>query len=80
MHCLCLCWAAWHLGPCSSPLFSGAFCLLQGFLPESVDQFATDYIYKSFSPTVGVFVLCSTVYGVWKVCSLAFTDVPSVVL
>eukprot|EP00891_Asterochloris_glomerata_P005672 jgi/Astpho2/5672/Aster-x1311 len=47
-------------------ILEGLLLALSGFLPESVDQFATDYIYKSFSPTVGVFVLCSTVYGVWK--------------
>ena len=41
---------------------------LQGFLPESADRFATDVIYPAFSPQMGVFFVCSTAYGVWKVC------------
>jgi hypothetical protein len=39
---------------------------VQGFLPEAADQFVQDYIYKAFSPTVGLFLACSTLYGVWK--------------
>ena len=39
----------------------------QGFLPESADRFATDVIYPAFSPQMGVFFVCSTAYGVWKV-------------
>ena len=47
---------------------------LQGFLPESADRFATDVIYPAFSPQMGVFFVCSTAYGVWKVrpCHIAF--------
>ena len=45
--------------------------LLQGFLPESADRFATDIIYPAFSPQMGIFFVCSTAYGVWKVCVLA---------
>ena len=41
---------------------------VQGFLPESADRFATDVIYPAFSPQMGVFFVCSTAYGVWKVC------------
>ena len=53
------CMASWL------PQLIGAFFLLQGFLPESVDQFATDYIYKSFSPTVECLSSAqrSTVFG-----------------
>ena len=40
---------------------------LQGFLPESWDQFAQNVVYKTFSPTVGFFLACSAAYGVWKV-------------
>lgn len=40
---------------------------LQGFLPESWDQFAQDVVYKTFSPTLGIFLATSAGYGVWKV-------------
>lgn len=40
---------------------------LQGFLSESLDQFAQDVVYKTFSPTVGLFLACSAGYGLWKV-------------
>lgn len=40
---------------------------LQGFLPESWDQFAQDVVYKTFSPTLGIFLASSAGYGVWKV-------------
>lgn len=42
---------------------------VQGFLPEAADQFAQDVVYPSFSPTVGIFLLLSTAYGIWKVCA-----------
>ncbi|KAK9909318.1 hypothetical protein WJX75_000435 [Coccomyxa subellipsoidea] len=38
----------------------------KGFLPESADQFAQDVIYPAFSPTVGVFLALSSLYGIWK--------------
>ena len=41
--------------------------LLQGFLPEAADQFAQDVVYPAFSPTLAVFLVCSTAYGLWKV-------------
>ena len=41
--------------------------LVQGFLPERLDRFAEAVLYPSFSPTVGVFLLCSAGYGLWKV-------------
>lgn len=42
-------------------------CCVQGFLPESADQFARDVVYPAFSPSVGVFLALSTLYGIWKV-------------
>ena len=42
---------------------------VQGFLPEAADQFAQDVVYPSFSPSVGFFLLLSTAYGIWKVCT-----------
>ena len=39
---------------------------MQGFLPEAGDQFVQDYILKAFTPTVGLFLACSTSYGIWK--------------
>jgi hypothetical protein len=41
--------------------------LLQGFLPESLDQFAQDVVLPAFTPTVGVLLAISTLYGLWKV-------------
>ena len=41
---------------------------MQGFLPESADQFAQDVVYPAFSPCVGIFLAFSAAYGVWKVC------------
>ena len=51
----------------------GAFILLEGlvlggsgFLPDSWDAWIAGTLYPSFSPTVGVFLACSSAYGVWK--------------
>jgi hypothetical protein len=41
--------------------------MVQGFLPESLDQFAQDYVLPAFTPTLGVFLAISTLYGLWKV-------------
>ena len=41
-------------------------CCVQGFLPESADQFIQDYVYKAFTPSIGLFLLGSTLYGLWK--------------
>lgn len=41
--------------------------VLQGFLPESLDDFAQNVVFKTFSPTVGLFLACSAAYGLWKV-------------
>ena len=40
---------------------------VQGFLPEAADDFIMTYVYTSFSPTVGLFLACSSAYGVWKI-------------
>lgn len=47
-------------------ILEGIFLAGSGFLPEAVDKFALDIVYPSFSPTVVVFLLVSTFYGVWK--------------
>lgn len=44
----------------------GLFLAVSGFLPESWDQFAQNVVYKTFSPTVGIFLAFSAGYGVWK--------------
>ncbi|KAL3152418.1 FRAS1- extracellular matrix protein 2 [Trebouxia sp. C0010 RCD-2024] len=44
----------------------GLFLAVSGFLPESWDQFAQDVVYKTFSPTLGIFLATSAGYGVWK--------------
>ena len=40
---------------------------LQGFLPEAWDNFAVDYVYPTFTPTLGLFLAISVVYGLLKV-------------
>lgn len=44
----------------------GLFLAISGFLPENWDQFAQNVVYKTFSPTVGIFLAFSAAYGVWK--------------
>lgn len=44
----------------------GLFLALSGFLPETWDKFATDVIYKTFSPSLGIFLAGSAAYGVWR--------------
>jgi hypothetical protein len=50
---------------------------LQGFLPEAADNFATTYVYPAFSPTLGLFLLISVIYGLVKVSFLTFVDIIS---
>ena len=50
-------------------------CVLQGFLSEGLDQFAQDVVYKTFSPTVGLFLACSAGYGLWKVSRAVYRQV-----
>jgi len=40
---------------------------LQGFMSESMDQFAQDVVFPAFTPTLGLFLAISTGYGLWKV-------------
>lgn len=47
-------------------LLEGLALAASGFFPENVDAFITERIYPSYSPHVGVFVLCSSLYGLWK--------------
>jgi hypothetical protein len=51
----------------------GAFILLEGlvlggsgFLPDAWDAWISGSLYPSFSPTVGIFLVFSSAYGVWK--------------
>ena len=37
-----------------------------GFLPDEWDAWITNLLYPSFSPTVGIFLVFSSAYGVWK--------------
>jgi hypothetical protein len=48
-------------------LAEGIFLAASGFLPESLDQFAQDVVLPAFTPTVGVLLAISTLYGLWKV-------------
>ncbi len=48
--------------------FAQPHCIsMQGFLPEAADNFAVNYVYPAFSPTLGVFLAISVVYGLLKV-------------
>ena len=47
-------------------LGEGVFLAASGFLSEAADQFAMDVVYPAFSPTLGLFLLCSSLYGLWK--------------
>jgi hypothetical protein len=47
-------------------LVEGIFLGASGFLSEEADQFAQNVVYKAFSPTIAVFLGCSTLYGLWK--------------
>jgi len=47
-------------------LVLGVFIAGSGFLPDELDNFAANVLYPAYTPFVGVFLLCSTAYGVWK--------------
>ncbi|XP_008234374.1 PREDICTED: protein LOW PSII ACCUMULATION 2, chloroplastic isoform X1 [Prunus mume] len=47
-------------------LAQGLLLAASGFLPEEWDKFFVKYLYPSFTPTVGLFVAGSVVYGVLK--------------
>jgi hypothetical protein len=45
---------------------TGILICVQGFLPDAADQFVQDYVFKAFTPSILIFLLCSTLYGLWK--------------
>lgn len=47
-------------------LVEGILLAASGFLPEEWDKFFVKYLYPSFTPTVGLFVAGTVVYGVLK--------------
>lgn len=47
-------------------LGEGVFLAASGFLNEEADRFAQNVVYPAFSPTMIVFLACSTLYGLWK--------------
>mmetsp|Transcript_11574 Transcript_11574/g.20921 ORF Transcript_11574/g.20921 Transcript_11574/m.20921 type:complete len:177 (-) Transcript_11574:140-670(-) len=47
-------------------LLLGVLLAASGFLPEDIDNMISNTLYPAYSPFVGVFLLCSTAYGVWK--------------
>lgn len=47
-------------------LVQGILLAASGFLPEEWDKFFVKYLYPSFTPTVGLFVAGTVVYGVLK--------------
>lgn len=36
-------------------------------MSEGLDQFAQDVVLPAFTPTLGLFLAISTLYGLWKV-------------
>jgi hypothetical protein len=47
-------------------LGEGIFLAGSGFMSVEADQFAQDVVYPAFSPTLGLFLLSSSLYGLWK--------------
>ncbi len=39
---------------------------MQGFLPEAVDNFIVNFVFPAFTPTLGLFLLVSVAYGLFK--------------
>ena len=56
-------------------LAEGVFIGGAGFLSEGLDDFALKVVYPAFTPTVGVFLTGSTVYGFLKTRD-GLTDAP----
>jgi hypothetical protein len=46
--------------------FMGVFISVSGFLSPEIDAIATDVVYPLFSPMLGVFLLLSSSYGLYK--------------
>jgi hypothetical protein len=55
-------------------LLDGIVLATSGFLPEAVDVFAENVLYPTFSPLIGVFLLFSSLYGLWKAGSQGGVD------
>ncbi|KAL4425690.1 hypothetical protein ABPG75_009706 [Micractinium tetrahymenae] len=47
-------------------LAEGIFVAGSGFMSEGLDQFAQDVVFPAFTPTLGLFLAISTLYGLWK--------------
>ncbi|KAL4445907.1 hypothetical protein ABPG77_009106 [Micractinium sp. CCAP 211/92] len=47
-------------------LAEGIFVAGSGFMSEGLDQFAQDVVLPAFTPTLGLFLAISTLYGLWK--------------
>ena len=46
--------------------FMGVFISISGFLSPEMDAIATDIVYPAFSPMLGVFLVLSSAYGLYK--------------
>lgn len=47
-------------------IVEGLTVAASGFFPDNIDQWIQDNVYTAFSPTIGLFLACSSAYGVWK--------------
>eukprot|EP00892_Ulva_mutabilis_P001233 jgi/Ulvmu1/1110/UM106_0027.1 len=47
-------------------ILEGLAVAASGFFPDNIDQWIQDNVYTAFSPTIVLFLACSSVYGVWK--------------
>lgn len=47
-------------------LLEGLLLAASGFLPEEWDEFAVNFVYPAFTPSVGVFLAIAASYGLWK--------------
>ncbi|KAK9844225.1 hypothetical protein WJX84_000053 [Apatococcus fuscideae] len=47
-------------------LLEGLFLAGSGFLPEEYDLFAQNYVFKAFTPSIGLLLAGSSAYGLWK--------------
>jgi len=47
-------------------LLQGLVVAASGFLPDDLDHWAQTSVLPAFTPTVGIFLFFSTIYGAWK--------------
>ena len=47
-------------------LAEGIYLAASGFLTPELDQFGMDIVYPAFAPTLGLFLVSSSLYGLWK--------------